>query len=147
MYRPTYNILKNCNQNPYGFKNLISSWGSWSKISKLQQVGDVIDFRSKSSLFIFTNTWEHCCFFFIYFFFRKWLYLEVSQKSGYTCIGYTPDFLKMVTIPNLVIPQKSGYTLLGYTLLMVILLFFPTETGNTYQKKISHHNSSFRIIN
>ena len=49
-------ILKNCNQDPYGFKNLISSWGSWSKISKLQQVGDVIDFRSKSSLFIFTIT-------------------------------------------------------------------------------------------
>ena len=36
----------------------MSSWGSWSKISKLQQVGDVIDFRSKSSLFIFTITWE-----------------------------------------------------------------------------------------
>ena len=26
-------ILKNCNQDPYGFENLISSWGSWSKIS------------------------------------------------------------------------------------------------------------------
>ena len=33
-------ILKNCNQDPYGFENLISSWGSWSKISKLHQVGD-----------------------------------------------------------------------------------------------------------
>ena len=53
----------------------------------------------------------------------------------------------MVTIPNLAIPQKSGYTLLGYTLLMVILLFFPTETGNTYQKIFRIHNSSFRIIN
>ena len=56
-YLYTY-ILKNCNQDPYGFKNLISSWGSWSKISKLQQVGDVSFFRSKSSLFIFTTTWE-----------------------------------------------------------------------------------------
>ena len=59
MYIPTYiYILKICIQDPYGFKNLISSWGSWSKISKLQQVGDVIDFRSKSSLSIFTTTWE-----------------------------------------------------------------------------------------
>ena len=37
-------VFKNCNQDPYRFKNLISSWGSWSKISKLLQVGDVIDF-------------------------------------------------------------------------------------------------------
>ena len=50
--------LKHYNQDPYGFQNLISSWGSSSKISKLKQVGDVIDFRSKSSLFIFTTTWE-----------------------------------------------------------------------------------------
>ena len=59
MYIPTYiYILKNCNQDPYGFQNFMSSWGSWSKISKLQQVGDVSFFQSKSSLFIFTTTWE-----------------------------------------------------------------------------------------
>ena len=44
-------ILKNCHQHSYGFQNFMSSWGSWSKISKLQQVGDVSFFRSKSSLF------------------------------------------------------------------------------------------------
>ena len=57
--RATYKyILKNCHQHSYGFQNFMSSWGSWSKISKLQQVGDVSFFRSKSSLFIFTTTWE-----------------------------------------------------------------------------------------
>ena len=55
-------IVKNFHQDSYWFKNLISSWGSWSKISKLQQVGDVIDFRSKSLLFIFTVTWESCLY-------------------------------------------------------------------------------------
>ena len=66
-------------------------------------------------------------FFLLYFFFRKWLYLEISQKRGYTWIGYTTDFFKLVATPNLAIPQKSGYTLLGYTLLTVILLFFPRQ--------------------
>ena len=60
-------------------------------------------------------------FFLLYFVFRKWLYLEISQKSGYTCVGYTPDFLKMVTIPNLAIQQKKWlyitwlYFVNGYT--------------------------------
>ena len=58
MYISTCIQNKNCHQHSYGFKNLMSSWGSWSKISKLQQVGDVSFFRSKSSLFIFTATWE-----------------------------------------------------------------------------------------
>ena len=51
MYKPTC-ILKNCNQDPYGFKKFISSWGSWSKISKLLQVGDFSFFGSKSSLLV-----------------------------------------------------------------------------------------------
>ena len=58
MYISTYIRNQNCHQHSYGFQNFMSSWGSWSKISKLQQVGDVSFFRSKSSLFIFTNTWE-----------------------------------------------------------------------------------------
>ena len=59
MYIPTYiYILKNCHQHSYRLQNFMSSWGLWSKISKLLQVGDVSFFRSKSSLFIFTNTWE-----------------------------------------------------------------------------------------
>ena len=33
-------ILKNCHQHSYGFQNFMSSWGSWSKISNLKQVGD-----------------------------------------------------------------------------------------------------------
>ena len=37
---------------------MISSLGSWSKISKLLQVGDVKDFRSKSSLLNSTTTWK-----------------------------------------------------------------------------------------
>ena len=36
----------------------MSSWGSWSKISKLQQVGYFSFFGSKSSLFNFTTTLE-----------------------------------------------------------------------------------------
>ena len=32
-----------------GFKNLMSSWGSGSKFSNLQQVGDFSIFESKSS--------------------------------------------------------------------------------------------------
>ena len=43
-------ILKNCHQHSYGFQNLMSSWGSWSKISKLERVGDFFFFWSKSSL-------------------------------------------------------------------------------------------------
>ena len=48
MYIPTQKyILKNCKQDPYRFKNLISSWGSWSKISKLLQVSDFFFFDLK----------------------------------------------------------------------------------------------------
>ena len=65
--------------------------------------------------------------FFVILFFRKWLYLEISQKRGYTWIGYTTDFFKLMATPNLAIPQKSGYTLLGYTLLTDILLLFPHQ--------------------
>ena len=51
MYISTCIRNKNIHQHSYGFQNFMSSWGSWSKISKLQQVGDVSLFRSKSSLF------------------------------------------------------------------------------------------------
>ena len=40
MYIPTCIYNTNCQKRSYGFQNLISSWESWSKISKLQQVGD-----------------------------------------------------------------------------------------------------------
>ena len=43
-------VPENYHQDSYGFKNLMSSWGSWSKISKLQQVGEFSFFESKSSL-------------------------------------------------------------------------------------------------
>ena len=61
-------VLKNCHQHSYGFQNFMTSWGSWSKISKIKQVGVVSFFRSKSSLFIFTTTWEQCFFFQWHFF-------------------------------------------------------------------------------
>ena len=35
---------KSCRQHSYGFQNLMSSWGSWSKISKLGRVGDFFFF-------------------------------------------------------------------------------------------------------
>ena len=37
--------------------NLMSSWGSGSKISKLEQVGDFFIFGCKSSPFYFTSRW------------------------------------------------------------------------------------------
>ena len=43
---------KNCHQHSYGFQNFMSSWGSCSKISKLQQVGDFSFFGSKRSLLV-----------------------------------------------------------------------------------------------
>ena len=49
MYMYTYIRNKNCHQHSYGFQNFMSSWGSWSKFSKLKQVGDFSIFRSKSS--------------------------------------------------------------------------------------------------
>ena len=53
MYIPAYiYILRICHQYAYGFQNFTSSWGSWSKISKLQQVGDFYFFGYKSSLLV-----------------------------------------------------------------------------------------------
>ena len=48
MYMSTYIRNKRCHQHSYVFQNFMSSWGSWSKISKLQQVGDFSFFGSKS---------------------------------------------------------------------------------------------------
>ena len=72
MYIPTYIRNQNCRQHSYGFQIFMSSWGSWSKIPKLQQVGDVKDFKSKSLLFNFTNTWEA-------FFLRKYQFTRSNQ--------------------------------------------------------------------
>ena len=46
-------ILKSCQQHCYGFQNLMSSWGSGSKFSSLQQVGDFSILGSKSVTFYF----------------------------------------------------------------------------------------------
>ena len=43
--------MKNCHKHSYGFQNLMWSWGSWSKISKLQQVGDFSFFFVKKFAF------------------------------------------------------------------------------------------------
>ena len=40
-------ILKNCHQHSYGFQNFMPSWGSLSKISQLQLVGDFSFFTLK----------------------------------------------------------------------------------------------------
>ena len=45
-------IIENCHQHSYRFQNFMSSWGSWSKISKSKQVGDFSFFGSKSSLLV-----------------------------------------------------------------------------------------------
>ena len=49
LYAPIY-LIKTCQQHSYGFQNLMSSWGSWSKISNLQQVGDFLFFGYQSLL-------------------------------------------------------------------------------------------------
>ena len=54
MYMSTCIRNKNCHQHSYGFENFMSSWGSRSKISKLQQVGDFSFFGYKSSLLVST---------------------------------------------------------------------------------------------
>ena len=52
IYIPNYiYILKNCHQHSYGFQNFMTSWGSWSKISKLKQVRDFFIFGSKLVIF------------------------------------------------------------------------------------------------
>ena len=53
MYISTYIRNKNCHQHSYGFQNLMSSWGSGSKFSNLQQVGDFSILGSKSVTFYF----------------------------------------------------------------------------------------------
>ena len=52
MYIYTCIRNKSCHQHSYGFQNFMSSWGSCSKISKLQQVGYFSFFGSKSSLLV-----------------------------------------------------------------------------------------------
>ena len=93
MYISTCIRNKNCHQHSYGFKNLMSSWGSWSKISKLQQVGDVSFFRSKSSLFIFTTTWE--AFFAKKYQFSNFLWLFIFIEDFIK--DFTKDFIKGFT--------------------------------------------------
>ena len=51
MYISTYIQNENCHQHSYGFQNLMSSWGSGSKFSNLQQVGDFSILGSKSVMF------------------------------------------------------------------------------------------------
>ena len=75
----------------------MTSWGSWSKISKLQQVGDVSFFRSKSSLFIFTTTWEA-------FFAKKyqfsnflWLFIFIEDFIKDFTKDFNTDFIKDFT--------------------------------------------------
>ena len=78
-------VLKNCNQDPYGFQNFMSSWGLWSKISNIQHVGDVYFFRSKSSLVIFTTAWKAFFAKKYQFFVFLWLfhiYYRYSVPSG-----------------------------------------------------------------
>ena len=55
----TYIRNKNCHQHSYGFENFMSSWGSRSKISKLQQVGDFSFFGYKSSLLVSTVSFNY----------------------------------------------------------------------------------------
>ena len=50
-------ILKNCPQHSYGFQNFMPSWGSWSKISKLEQVRDFSFCWCKSSFLKDTYQW------------------------------------------------------------------------------------------
>ena len=53
MYIPTYiYILKSCQQHCYGFGNLMSSWGSYLKISKSPFVGDFSFFGLKVGFFL-----------------------------------------------------------------------------------------------
>ena len=63
----------------------MSSWGSSSKILKLQQVGDFSFFRCKSSLFFFTTTSEACFAKIYQFFIFLWFLI------------FTEDFIKDFT--------------------------------------------------
>ena len=97
MYMSTYVRNKNCHQYSYGFQNFMSSWGSWSKISKLQQVGDVSLFRSKSSLFIFTNTWEAFFAKKYQFFIFLWLFIFIEDFIKDFTKDFNKDFIKDFT--------------------------------------------------
>ena len=59
MYMSTCIRNKNCHQHSYGFENFMSSWGSRSKISKLQQVGDFSFFGYKSSLLVYKVSFNY----------------------------------------------------------------------------------------
>ena len=59
MYMSTYIRNKNCHQYSYGFQNFMSSWGSGSKISNLQQVGDFSFFEPKSSLLVLKGSFNY----------------------------------------------------------------------------------------
>ena len=48
-------VLKSCYQDSYGFQNLMSSWGSSTKISKSQHVGEFYFFEPKCSLLKLTH--------------------------------------------------------------------------------------------
>ena len=110
MYRSTYIRNKNCHQHSYGFENFMSSWGSRSKISKLQQVGDVSFFRSKSSLFIFTTTWE--AFFAKKYQFSNFLWLFIFIEDFIK--DFTKDFIKGFT-QDFTNDFQSGFFIKDFT--------------------------------
>ena len=85
-------MFKICHQLCYGFESFMSSWGSGSKISNLQQVGDVSFFRSKSSLF-FTKTREAFFEEKYQFFIFLWLFIFIEDFTK----GFTTDFSKDFT--------------------------------------------------
>ena len=61
----------------------MSSWGWENKILKLEQVGDFFIFRSKSSLFIFTGSWEA-------FFCKKLKKMRTFLLFDFLCIHLDP---------------------------------------------------------
>ena len=95
-------VIKICHQHSYGFQNFMSSWGSSSKILKLQQVADFSFFRSKSSPFFFTTTREA-------FFAKKY------QFFIFLCLLiFIEDFIKdftnnsRCTLAYLFLPSRSS---------------------------------------
>ena len=52
-------MFKICHQLCYGFESFMSSWGSGSKISNLQQVGDFSFFEPKSSLLVLKGSFNY----------------------------------------------------------------------------------------
>ena len=106
MYMYTYIRNKNCHQYSYGFQNFMSSWGSWSKISKLKQVGDFSFFGSKSSLlvskvsfnYVYTLTtaclWDPEGSYFWYF--SALVILQMMKKMVLFVVFPTEKFSKMI---------------------------------------------------